>query len=71
MLDQPGFGIGRGHPLAARLAQDQRRIASAVEEQQALLAALQPRLHLFDQPRGEPAAAFGRLCTQVNDLNMR
>ena len=32
-----------------------------------MLAALQPQLQLFDQPGGQPAAAFGLFLGQVND----
>ena len=57
VLDQPGVGVRRGHPLAAGPAEHQRRIAPAVEEQQGLLA---PREGLAHGLRPAAATASGR-----------
>jgi hypothetical protein len=48
----------------------QRRIAAPVEEQQRLFALVQPVLQLFDQRRGDPVVAFGRMLGEVDDLDI-
>ena len=56
--------------MPAIAAQRQRGIAAPVEEQQRLLAALQPRLDLLHQPWREPAAAFELFFAQVDHVDV-
>ena len=71
MLDQPGIGLRGGHPFAAGPADHQRRVAAAIEEEQALLAGRQGLGHGRHQRRREPGARFGRLFAQVDQLDAR
>ena len=57
VIDQPGVAVLAGEPMAAGVAQRQRREAAAVEEQQRLLAALQRDLHRLGEPRRDEAPA--------------
>ena len=57
VLDHPGGAVRALEAVAAMAAQGERRIAAAVEEQQALLAALEIVLELADQAS---ARASGR-----------
>ena len=52
--------------MAAGIAQRQRGIAPAVEEQQALLPRRQPLLDGLDQRRRQPCAALGPVFAQIN-----
>ena len=71
MIDQPGVAVLAGQPMAAGVAQRQRRKAAAVEEQQRLLAALQRDLHRLRQPRRDEAAARRAFAAQVDRLDRR
>ncbi len=66
VLDHPRGAIGALEAVAAVAAQGQRREAAAVEEQQRLLAALEVRLQLLHQHRGQPAAARRRVQGEVD-----
>ncbi len=57
--------------MAAALAQRQRRIAPAVEEQQRLLAPVEGGEDLARQLRRDPLALLGRLLAHVDGRNLR
>ena len=66
VLDHPGGAAGALEPVPAVTAEGQRSEASAVEEQQRLLAVLDIGFELADQLRREPAAAWRRVAGQVD-----
>ena len=69
MLDQPGSAIGAFEAEPAVAAQRQRGIAAPVEEQQRLFPLVQPLGQFPRQPRGQPAAALGRVLGQVHGVD--
>jgi hypothetical protein len=70
VLDHPGGAIGAFEAMAAMPAQGQRSIASAVEEEQGLLAPSQSLFQLPDQPRRQPAPARRRVLGKVERLDL-
>ena len=66
VLDQPGVAIGALVLVAAGLAEGQRGIAAAVEEEQRLLAAIEGREDLAGEARRDPLALLGRLLAHVD-----
>jgi hypothetical protein len=71
VLDHPGGAVRALEAVPAGAAQGQRRIAAAVEEQQALLAALEIGLQLAHQRRRQPAAARRRILDEVDRGDVR
>ena len=65
VLDQPGIAVGALVLVAAGLAERQRGIAAAVEEQQRLLAAIERREDFAGEARRDPLALLGRLLAHV------
>ena len=66
VLDHPGGAIRALEAVAAMAAEGERRIAAAVEEQQALLARLEILRQRLDQGRRQPAAARRRVLKHVD-----
>src|SRR3954467_15992239 len=71
MVDQPGVTIRACEPEAALPAQRQRRVATTIEEQQRLLAALDRDLYGLGQPRCDVAPARRAFALQVDRLDRR
>src|SRR6185295_13567237 len=71
VIDQPGVAVRARHPIAAGIAQRQRRKAATVEEEQRLLVALDREPHLLGEPRRDEAAARRAFAAKIDRLNRR
>ena len=71
MIDQPGVADGAGKAMPACPAQCQRRVATAVQEQQRLPAPLHRDPNLLGEPRRDEAAAARRFAPQIDRLDLR
>src|SRR5262249_28657615 len=69
MLDQPSIAILAGKPKPAPTAERQRRIATAIEEQQRLFATFECVAHSLRQTRRNEAAARRPFSAQINRLD--
>ena len=63
MLDHPGGAIGALEAIAAMAAEGERRVAAAVEEEQALLARLEIFLERADQDGASQRPRGGGSCS--------
>ena len=71
MIHQPGIANGAGKAMPAGAAQCQRRIATAVEKQQRLLAPLDRDPDMLGERRRDEAAAHRAFAAQIDRLDMR
>ena len=71
MLHHPRIAIVTAHLMPASPAQRDRRIAAAVQKQQALLTLGHPRLHLRRQLGRNPAIRGQGFAPHINRLHLR
>ena len=71
VIDQPSVAVRAREPMAARVAERQRRKAAPIEEQQRLLAAFERNLHGFREAGRDIAAARRAFAPQVDGLDHR
>ena len=71
VFDHPCRAIGAFEAVPTIAAQRKGRIATAIEEQQALFAALQPLFQCLEQCWRNPCAALGLILRKVDGFNAR
>ena len=70
VLDKPAIGIGTFKLFAASLANDKRRITSAVKIEHGLLAPRQDSICCLNERRGHVIALFRRVIFQIYQINV-